>query len=212
MQREKQIYCKDCYIGDIFRLDVNCPFVDYYIKDHGRRKIEITENDEVLIKIIKKNKTPAGEGMELAVYINRVPYITHYGYWLADKANIPANDIRFNLSFKMKVDEEESVLLRDEKENGIYYKDCHVGDVFRLDNNSPLVQYCVMDDGIEVTEKDEVTATITKIDRWVVVDIALNGELYYESACLEDDSEYPEDNIQLNLKTTNIIKKKNNYY
>ena len=112
----------------------------------------------------------------------------------------------------MKVLEEERVLLRDEKENGIYHKDCHVGDVFRLDNNSPLVQYCIMDDGIEVTEKDEVTATITKIDRWVVVDIGLNGELYYESACLEDDSEYPEDNIQLNLKTTNIIKKKNNYY
>lgn len=210
MQREKQIYCKDCYIGDIFRLDVNCPFVDYYIKDHGRRKIEITENDEVLIKVVKKSKSL--KGMELAVYINRVPYITHYGYWLADEANIPANDIRFNLSFKMKVDEEERVLLRDEKENGIYYKDCHVGDVFRLDNNSPLVQYCIMDDGIEVTEKDEVTATITKIDRWVVVDIALNGELYYESACLEDDSEYPEYNIQLNLKTTNIIKKKNNYY
>lgn len=112
-----------------------------------------------------------------------------------------------------------------QREREISYTDCHVGDRFKLDIDSPFAQFYLVEEGVRLTEKDEIVVKVREKrnkDLELIVDIFLNGnfcgiwgdiEDKYDY-WLEDDSYFPENDIQKNLKVKNFVKqkRKNNYY
>lgn len=97
------------------------------------------------------------------------------------------------------------------EEREIRFKDCHVGDKFKLDVTSPFVQYYLKD-----SEKDdEIIVTIIEtqdFEETIVVEVRRNG-LYEGTSWLEEYNRFAENYISYNLKPWNIIKKrKNNCY
>ena len=100
-----------------------------------------------------------------------------------------------------------------QKERGIRFEDCNVGDVLRLKTRGPFVDFYLISEGIPVAIKDKVTATVVHKGRDTLdVIVHVNGkrcELYWD-CWLASSSAYGEHSFYINVDSK--INRKNNYY
>jgi hypothetical protein len=100
-----------------------------------------------------------------------------------------------------------------QKEKGIRFEDCHVGDVFRLKTRCPFVYYYLISEGIAVAIEDKVTARVVHKERDTLdVMVYVNGKRCATDwdCWLASSSIYREHSFYLNVDSK--INRKNNYY
>ena len=100
-----------------------------------------------------------------------------------------------------------------QKEKGIRFEDCHVGDVLRLKTRCPFVEYYIISEGIAVAVEDKVTARVVHKERDTLdVLVYVNGKRCATDwdCWLASSSAYREHGLHVNVDSK--INRKNNYY